>query len=1017
VETSRSKAYATIALCGVAPLFLALGPTLWAAPAGMPLSRLSSVFPVGGKRGSTVEVTLRGADLDGSKRLHFSHPGISAVPAGGNFTVTIGPEVPLGLHELRAVGRYGVSNPRAFVVGARDETVEKEPNDTPEQATEVALEMTVNGKSERQADVDYFRFQASKAQRIVIDCSAARIDSKFEGVIVVYDAAGFELERSRRSRRGDPCVDFTVPADGQYLLKVHDGTYRGKDEEFAYRVTLGTGPHLDFILPPCGLPGKESELQLYGRNLPGGEDAPGFTVDGKPLQKLSVTVSFPSAAEAQDLKLGDLVEPQDSSLDGFEYRLSTPQGASNPLLLSIATGPVTLEAEPNNSADTANKVQIPCEFVGQFYPRFDEDWVTFDADYGEVYWIEVFSERLGSPTDPYLILQQVKKEGDKETVKELQRIDDLPGNLGGDRYNTSTNDPGVFFPIPEKGTYRILVHDAHSSRDDPRFVYRLSIRRQNPDFRLVAMPRTPNWMPDGKTPPGVSNLFLRKGGSLTFDVLAFRLDGFDKDIEVKVEGLPAGVTCPERVLSGKSPSATVFLTASGDVATWEGEISVVGRAKIGDREVVRQARYGSIVYVEAGRKPRARMTRNLTLGVSGTEWAPLSVNFGEQKTWEMSRAGKLKIPVTIESRLDRTSEVILFPIGLPPHVEAKPTPVKIALNATEGALELEIKKDAPLGDFPVFLAVSAGVKYKREAPEARAAVAEKNRQEKIVGELAAQLEAATKDKAAADGGVESTVARLGQADEAIAAAQQTLFELSRAKPVKRQEFLDAGDGDAGDGDAGNEKTDGEDAPGEKPGKDQDRDAELKALVALLTRAIEARTAVASEVKAAEEARGALEKAVADVAARLKVAKEAFEAVKKRAEELNKATKIEDLRTGFPSAMATLKLTPAPVKFREDQGTFQLGVGSRLTGAIDIERLYGFDEAVELHLELPGGKGVTLTSAVVPIPKGQSTASFEVVAAPEAASGTLEATLRAKMTFNGQALEISRKVSVVVGAAP
>src|SRR6185437_2551134 len=102
-----------------------------AAPAQLPVTRLSGVFPPGGRQGESVEITISGTDLDSVDRLMFSHPGIVArpklrdpaefetapQPVPNQFQIAVGADVPPGIYELRAVGKYGVSNPRAFAVG------------------------------------------------------------------------------------------------------------------------------------------------------------------------------------------------------------------------------------------------------------------------------------------------------------------------------------------------------------------------------------------------------------------------------------------------------------------------------------------------------------------------------------------------------------------------------------------------------------------------------------------------------------------------------------------------------------------------------------------------------------------------------------------------------------------------------------------------------------------------------------------------------------------------------------
>ena len=99
--------------------------------AQLPQTRIYSVFPPGGQTGQTFEVTIMsGEDTDELKSLHFTHPGITAVPktqevegkpqpVDNVFVVTIAADVPPGVYEVAAEGRFGGSNTRRFVVGSR----------------------------------------------------------------------------------------------------------------------------------------------------------------------------------------------------------------------------------------------------------------------------------------------------------------------------------------------------------------------------------------------------------------------------------------------------------------------------------------------------------------------------------------------------------------------------------------------------------------------------------------------------------------------------------------------------------------------------------------------------------------------------------------------------------------------------------------------------------------------------------------------------------------------------------
>src|SRR5437763_1368948 len=136
---------------------------LCASPAfaQLPTAQLNSIFPPGAKRGASVEVTIAGADLDDCSKLLFNHAGITAEPkitaataleparpVLNQFVVSVGGDVPAGTYEGRAMGRFGLSNPRAFVVGTANEITDGASNASAEKALDIPLGTTVNGRVE-----------------------------------------------------------------------------------------------------------------------------------------------------------------------------------------------------------------------------------------------------------------------------------------------------------------------------------------------------------------------------------------------------------------------------------------------------------------------------------------------------------------------------------------------------------------------------------------------------------------------------------------------------------------------------------------------------------------------------------------------------------------------------------------------------------------------------------------------------------------------------------------------------
>ena len=599
VNPSRPKVVATTTDSGDAKrLFWWLSAclTAWvlasaAALAQLPQTRLYAVFPPGGQAGTSTEITItRGDDLEDVQQLRFSHPGITAAPktttdAAGKvtpvpnqFTVNIAADVPTGHHDVSVAGHFGVSNPRTFVVGTTTELAETEPNNTREQASVFQPGQTINGRINGATDIDFLKFTGTPGQRILFDCEAQRIDSRLDAALEIQDASGRRLAAAHNSRAGDAVLDFTVPAAGEYFLKINDFVYAG-GEDYFYRLTARTAPYIDYVIPAAGVPGTTSQFTLYGRNLPQGE-ATDLKIDGHPLQKQVVDIAIP--ADVTSPPTAAYVAPFAASVDAFPFTLNTPSGSSNTVLIGFAGTASVTEVEPNNLPAAAQTLAVPGDVTGQFQQRGDVDLYQFEAKAGEVVWLEVLGQRLGTGCDPYLTIDQVVvNDKGEETLKRLAAVDDDGQNPLPIIFDTLHDDPAYRFAAPADGRYRVAVRDRYGAgRGAANLVYHLTLRREAPDFRLVVVTDSP-------TPPNTKNpqtwsVGLRRGDQFPVWVVVLRRDGFAANVDVAVEGLPAGITCRE-ISVGTTPSQSllVFETAE-DAAPWAGTVKVVGKARLSD---------------------------------------------------------------------------------------------------------------------------------------------------------------------------------------------------------------------------------------------------------------------------------------------------------------------------------------------------------------------------------------------------------------------------------------------------
>ncbi len=750
--------------------------------AQLPLTRLLTVFPPGGKAGSQFEVGLTGIDLDEANQLHFSRAGITArqkvgetngLPEANKFLVAIDAKVPPGVYEARVVGRFGISNPRAFVVSDWPESSAPTTNNSPANSTPISLGTIVNGHSEASA-VDYYKFTAKKGQRILIECQAKEIDSRMDAALILYDAAGRELERNQHGG----LLDFRVTADGDYLLKVHDFIFRGGGEYF-YRLAVGAGPHIDFIFPPSGLPGTKGKYLLYGRNLPGGTPAKDLAIEGKPLEQLEVEIELPRDPASQK-QFSTPQQLADATLDAFEYRLSSPQGISNPVLVGFATGPVVVKKSPNDLPAQSQIISPPCEYVGRFFPPGDRDWLTFEAKKGDVYWVEVFSQRLGLPTDPFVLIQRVtKNDKGEEQLSDAKELYDTDTSIGGPDYKTATRDPSGRFGVDENGTYRIQVRDLFNrSQADPRLVYRLSIRKETPDFRLVAAAQPPPSPNKDAKEALIWTPLLRRGETMPVKVMAFRRDNFNGDIELKIEGLPAGVTGNDAKIEKDKSSTVILLTATENAANWIGPVRVVGKARIGDADMVREARGGTVNWTVADYNNEAiqsRLTRDFVLAVSGVETAPISIETGESKPWETSAAGKLQIPIHLVRRAEFNANLKLKATGISALDKLKE--IEVDGKATNATVELDLTEHKiPAGTYSFYLQTQTPGKYRNNPEAAKAAEEALKQAEKLVTDSTAAIKTTPETKQAATKAAGESAAKAKAASEAVAGAAKAASE-------------------------------------------------------------------------------------------------------------------------------------------------------------------------------------------------------------------------------------------------
>jgi hypothetical protein len=194
--------------------------------------RPQAVVPAGGKMGEEVEVRFIG-DPGGEIKQKFRLPSQ--------------PQNRFGLNVADAGGLC--PSPVPFRLSEFGNTIEVEPNDTPETATRGELPNALNGIIEKMGDIDTFRFAARKGQSFEVNCWARRLGSSLDPIMTLLTADGKPLAANDDTGGPDSYFRFNVPADGDYLIRVTDHLGKGGPSYF-YRVEFTQAqPRLEFSIP------------------------------------------------------------------------------------------------------------------------------------------------------------------------------------------------------------------------------------------------------------------------------------------------------------------------------------------------------------------------------------------------------------------------------------------------------------------------------------------------------------------------------------------------------------------------------------------------------------------------------------------------------------------------------------------------------------------------------------------------------------------------------------------------
>ena len=351
--------------------------------------------------------------------------------------ISLAADAALGERELRLVTPNGLTNPVIFCVGQLPEI------STAAQATpiEITLPVLINGQI-KPGGVDRFRFQATQGQHFVIAAKAREllpyisdaVPGWFQATLSLTNSQGREVRYADHFLfHPDPVLYYEIPADGPYTLEIHDSIYRGR-EDFVYRIEVGELPFVTAIFPLGGRSGTDDRrsssvaLELKGWNLPPGKLTE--NTENRARRHLS-----------NSARSGDLI--------------------SNRVPFAVDTLPETLDKEPNNRHQNAQRITLPVIVNGRIDRPGDWDVFRFDGRAGDEIVAEVYARRLDSPLDSILRLTDA-------AGRELAVNDDAEDK--GAALLTHQADSRLLFKLPARGA-------SASARDATLMSFSVSVAR------------------------------------------------------------------------------------------------------------------------------------------------------------------------------------------------------------------------------------------------------------------------------------------------------------------------------------------------------------------------------------------------------------------------------------------------------------------------------------------------------------------------------------------------------------
>ena len=578
--------------------------------------RLGYVYPAGGQRGTTFQVTIGGQYLDGVDAVIVSGEGVE--------TKVVEHDKPLSIRQVNELrekmqearkttpidmrNRFRRGGPPSLSeiaeqVGIsekdllkmrkmREERMDPKIQATPQIGEKVALEVTVAADSAAGAREirlmtdrglsNPVRFHVGSFPECLENEPNDKLpDSTIDELPVVFngqilpgdvDRFAFRAQRGQRlvvstsARELIPFLADAVPGWFQATLALFDS--HGNEVAYVDDFQFHPDPVLFYEIPQDGAYTLEIKDSVYR----GRED---FVYRIALGELPFVTSVFPLGAPANqktDVTLaGWNLSKQTLAFDGTllgkrvpEIHLPSEHHCGSEVPFAVDSLPEYREEEPNDKQGEAVEIAPPTIVNGRIDETGDWDLFRFKGSKGETIVAEVVARRLNSPLDS--VLELTDADG-----KQLAFNDDYEDKAVG--MTTHHADSRLSIVVPADGLYTLRLGDRQQG-GGPSYAYRLRLSHERPDFELRVVPASVN---------------VRAGAAAPLAVYAVRRDGFNGDIALSLKDGPRGMVLNGGLIPAGEDHVRLTVTAPPFGPERVIPLQIEGSATIGDREVRRSA--------------------------------------------------------------------------------------------------------------------------------------------------------------------------------------------------------------------------------------------------------------------------------------------------------------------------------------------------------------------------------------------------------------------------------------------